>query len=72
MTSILAFFENLVAHPAIAIGAFALVSSMLTAIATFLTSIGDSVPSWLSTVLGFLGNVVHLINGSTPAAPAQK
>lgn len=68
MSSILAFFQNLIAHPAVAIGTFALVSSVLTAIATFLVAIGKTAPGWFGTVVTFLGNVTHTLNGSTPPA----
>lgn len=68
MASIITFFQNLFAHPAIAIGVFALVSSLLAAVATFLQSVGDTVPGWIGSVISFLGGIGHLLNGNVGAA----
>jgi hypothetical protein len=76
MSSILTFLENLFAHPAIFIAAFVFISAVLTGIANLLQALGDTIPGWLGTVISFLGNLTHLLNGNptsasgTSAAPA--
>lgn len=52
----------------VAIALFTAFSTILNAVATYLTSIGDQVPSWLGTIIGGLGSAVHFLNGNVSAA----
>lgn len=66
MSSIIAFFQNLIAHPAVALGSFTLVSAVLAAVANFMVSLGKTAPGWIGSVLTVLGNLTHLFNSSAP------
>lgn len=61
-------------HALIVVGAlFVGLSSILNAVAIYLQSIGDKVPSWLGTISSGLGSVLHLLNGNLAgAAPASQ
>lgn len=67
MTVIETFIQNLIAHPLIVTGIFAFVSTILLAISSLLQSLGATAPGWLGTVITWVGNIGHLINGN-PAA----
>ena len=66
--NMLAYLQGLInGHSLVVIVAlFALISSMLAAIAQFLTATGKKVPAFIGSILNGIASIVHFLNGSKP------
>ncbi len=51
--------------------AFTLSSISLTAVAAGFVALGKVAPPWISDALGFVGRVLHFLNGNVVAATAE-
>ncbi len=55
-------------HMVLVVPIFVLISAILSALAAFFVAIGDKAPSWIGTALGWIGTILHVLNGNVKAA----